>query len=233
MLIIDSFVLSVKKTTVMEKRLSLKGVTFCGIVVTLVLASLLFSSCLKDGEDTIVLPLPDGKIPTSVIPQNLQDSLTRNGFIINEGINPPDIEGVYLASPLDLHYSSDGYNNAFYDLTMTFRDQKARGLITYSERQRDTVEGASIAAQVIGEDSNFTMYCYQYVFDYAGSTQLWRCKIATVVSGVKTNRGFRDCQYSYIMLEKVAISDYYYSMLAKEETFRIYKDGDRLATRIR
>ena len=90
-----------------------------------------------------------------------------------------------------------------------------------------------ISAQVIGEDSNFTMYCYQYISEYAGATQLWRCKIATVISGIKTSRGFRDCQYSYIMLDKEAISDYYYSMLAKVETFRIYFDGDSLATKIR
>lgn len=211
----------------------MRCVTLCSIVVTLALASMLFTSCLKDGDDTIVLPLPDGKIPTSIIPQNLQDSLTGNGFVIHEGINPPNIEGVYLASPFNLHYASDGYNNVFYDLTMTLRDQKARGLITYSERQRDTIEGASISAQVIGEDSNFTMYCYQYISEYAGATQLWRCKIATVVSGIKTSRGFRDCQYSYIMLDKEAISDYYYSMLAKVETFRIYFDGDSLATKIR
>lgn len=217
----------------MKKKLTMKQVTKLCLLVTAMLSSLVFTSCLKDGDDTIVLPLPDGKIPTSIIPQNLQDSLTSNGFVINEGINPPNIEGVYLASPLSLQYASDGYNNLFYDLTMTFKDQKARGLITYSERQRDTVEGNSISAQVIGEDSNFTMYCYQYISEYSGATQLWKCKIATVVSGIKTAKGFRNCQYSYIMLEKEAISDYYYNMLTNVETFRIYYDGDKLATKIR
>lgn len=194
---------------------------------------LLFTSCLKDGDDTIVLPLPDGKIPYSVISEELQDSLKNNGFVIHEGITPQNIEGSYLAAPLTLHYASDGYTNNFYDLTMTFRNQMQRGMVTYSERQRDTVEGASIAAQVIGHDSCFTMYCYQYVANYSGAIRLWNCKIATVVSGIITKNGIRDCQYSYIMLEKEAINDNYLSQLAKDETFRIYKDGDSMATKIR
>lgn len=202
-------------------------------LAVLTIAALLFSACLKDGDDTLVLPLPDGKIPYEVIPQNMQDSLISNGFIINEGINPPIIEGVYLASPLDLQYSSDGYNNIFYDLTMSFVEQKARGMITYSERQKDTVEGESIKAQVIGHDSCFTMYCYQYISEYSGAEQLWKCKIATVISGIANKNGFRNCQYSFIMLEKEAINDYYYSQLTALETFRIYHDGDNFATKIR
>lgn len=201
--------------------------------VILAFGGLLFTSCVKEGDDTIVLPLPDGKIPYSVIPERLQDSLVNNGFTIYEGINPPNIEGIYLAAPLDLHYASDDYQNLFYDLTMTFSGQKRRGMVTYSERQRDTVEGESISAQVIGHDSCFTMYCYQYVSEYSGAEQLWRCKIATVISGIATGRGIRNCQYSYIMLENEAIDDYYMSQLANIETFRIYFDGDKMAKKIR
>lgn len=217
----------------MKKNYTLRSVTTFLMLGILSMTSLLFTSCLKDGDDTIVLPLPDGKIPYSVIPENMQDSLIQNGFVINEGLTPPNIEGVYLAAPLDLHYASDNYTNKFYDLTMTFKDQKRRGMITYAERQRDTIEGASISAQVIGHDSCFTMYCHQYIYDYAGAIQLWKCKIATVISGIATSSGFRNCQYSYIMLEKDAINDYYISQLAANETFRIYKDGDGMATKIR
>ena len=217
----------------MKNYLSMKRKTIMKKLIFVAFAGLLLASCQREGEDTIVLPLPDGKIPYSVISEDLQDSLINNGFVINEGITPPNIEGVYLAAPLLLHYASDRYTNNFYDLTMTFKNQMQRGMITYSERQRDTVEGASISAQVIGHDSCFTMYCYQYLANYSGATRLWNCKIATVVSGIITSVGIRNCQYSYIMLEKEAISDYYLSQLAEDETFRIYKDGDNLATKIR
>ena len=68
---------------------------------------LLFSGCLKEGNDTIVLPLPDGKIPYSVIPEQLQDSLRTHGLTIHEGVNPGNIDGRFLSSPIVLHYSSD------------------------------------------------------------------------------------------------------------------------------
>ena len=51
-----------------------------------------FSSCLKYGDDTIVLPQPTGKIPPSVIPTDLQDSLIHHDFPIHEGVEPPDVE---------------------------------------------------------------------------------------------------------------------------------------------
>lgn len=192
----------------------------------------LFSSCLKEGDDTIVIPLPDGKIPYSVIPKELQDSLTNNGFIINEGITPPNIEGIYQASPFNLHYASDDYENLFYNLTMTFREQKRRGMITYAERQRDTVEGASIAAQVIGHDSCFTMYCYQNLAEYSNYQILWNCRVATIISGTMTPAGIKNYQYAYILLDKEATNDFYYSMLADTNTFRIYTDGDNIATKL-
>lgn len=217
----------------MRKKTTLRNVVAVMVAVVLAVSGMLFTSCVKEGDETIVIPLPDGKIPYSVISESLQDSLLANGFTINEGINPPNIEGVYLAAPLDLHYASDGYSNKFYDLTMTLTGQKMRGMITYSEMQRNTVLGSSIEAQVIGHDSCFTMYCYQYISENSGATQLWKCKIVTVVSGISTDDGFRNCQYSYIMLDREAINDYYLSQLAAYETFRIYYDGDRLAEKIR
>ena len=216
-------------STVFLKRIIKPSSAACLIIAV----CLLFSSCLKEGDDTIVIPLPDGKIPVSVIPTNMQESLTDNGFVINEGITPPNIEGMFVASPFDLLYSSDNYINSFYNLTMTMRDQKRRGMVIYTERQRDTIDGESIAAQVIGHDSCFTMYCYQYLQEYSGAELLWKCKTATVVSGVMTPVGIRNCQYAFIMLEKDAPTTYYYNQLADINTLRIFCDGDGIASKIR
>ena len=86
------------------------------IVGVFVISIFLFTGCLKEGNDTIVLPLPDGKIPYSLIPESLQDSLRAHGFEINEGIEPPMIMGKYLSSPMQLQYASDNYINDFADL---------------------------------------------------------------------------------------------------------------------
>ena len=201
--------------------------------VAILLVAIIAVSCTKEGDDTIVLPSPARQIPFSVIADDLQDSLAAHGFVINEGTNPPVIDGYYLIQPLTISYASDGYVNAFHDLYMNFSNQNNRGLLQYAERQRDTVEGQSIAARVIGHDNKFTMYCYQETSEYSGSTVLWRCKSVTVASGELTPTGIADCQYAIIILDEEAINDYYYSLLAPVGTYRIFYDGDSLAVKIR
>lgn len=199
----------------------------------LLLPIMMFSGCLKEGDDTLVLPTPDGKIPNSVIPQRLQDSLIAHGFRIYEGMTPPIINGSYLASPMNLSYASDSYQNLFYDLYMTFTEQSQRGKVKYSESQRDTINGASFFADVIGSDSSFTMYCYQNIASCSnqGDT-LWRCTTATVVSGEMLPEGINHCQYANIVLDKWAANDYFTSQMPDEGTFRIWADGDSLARKI-
>ena len=208
------------------KRLSI-------LLIHLSLPFLLFTGCLKDGDDTLVLPTPDGKIPYSVVPERLQDSLRDNGFVIHEGINPPTIVGKFRMSPMNLQYASDNYQNTFYDLVMTLTGQYRRGRISYSESQVDTVLGKATMASVIGEGDDFTMYCFQDIskINRAGDT-LYTCTSATVVSGSISKEGIKDCQYSNIILDKWAVNDYYASQIPPVETFRIWNDGDSLATRI-
>ena len=122
---------------------------------------LLFSGCMKEGNDTIVLPLPDGKIPYSVIPEQLQDSLRTHGLTIHEGVNPGNIDGRFLSSPMVLHYSSDNYQELFYDLYMSFSGQKPRGMVKYSETQKhEYIDGQSYMANVIGEGNDVTATRY-------------------------------------------------------------------------
>lgn len=208
-----------------------KRLAIVAMVTTLPL--FLVSGCLKEGDDTLVLPLPNGKIPYSVIPERLQDSLTTHGFIINEGLEPPSINGAFLSSPMDLHYASDDYVNNFFNLYMTFAGQHRRGMVRYNEDQDSIAYGTSIMANVIGKGDLFTMYCYQRLSqqDNAGDT-LWYCKTATVVSGRLDSLGIHNCQYANIMLEKWGSTPDYDSALTATETYRIWFDGDSLAARV-
>jgi hypothetical protein len=47
-----------------------------------------------------------------------------------------------------------------------------------------------------------------------------------------TPAGIKNYQYAYILLDKEATNDFYYSMLADTNTFRIYTDGDNIATKL-
>lgn len=200
----------------------------------LVFPIMLFSGCLKEGNDTIVLPLPDGKIPYSVIPEKLQDTLRLRGLDIHEGVNPDTMNGLFVSSPMELHYASDNYQELFYDLYMRFEGQQQRGLVKYSETQkREDIDGQSIMANVIGEGKDVTMYCYQNVYECnASGDTLWRSKTATVVSGTLSEEGIKDCQYAHVVLDTWAADDYHASPLSKAGTYRIWYDGDGMAKRL-
>ncbi|MBO4599502.1 MAG: hypothetical protein J5641_02055 [Bacteroidales bacterium] len=201
-----------------------------------VLPVLMFTGCLKEGDETIVLPLPNGKIPYDVIPERIQDSLTEHGFVIHEGVYPPKIEGKYVASPMDQEYASDNYYNPnFRYLYMAFAGQQRRGKINYSQVQNDTIilneqqftaaVGDASRAQVIGENDNFTMYCIQEIRPDDDS---WWCKTASVVSGTFTKAGIKDCQYAEYIIDRGGDV----SRLSEVGTYRIWNDGDKLASPI-
>ena len=194
----------------------------------------MFSGCMKEGVDTIVLPLPDGKIPYSVIPENIQDSLRDRGLVIHEGLNPDTLNGHFVSAPMVLQYASDNYQELFYDLYMSFAGQTQRGIIKYNETQkREDIDGRSLMANVIGEGKDITMYCFQNVYECnANGDTLWRSKTATVVSGTIADEGIKNCQYAHIVLDTWALNDYYASPLSAPGTYRIWFDGDSLATRL-
>ena len=203
------------------------------LLALLALPVFLFTSCLKEGEDTIVLPLPYGKIPYDVIPEHIQDSLTAHGFVIYEGVTPPHIEGKYVASPMDMQYASDNYFNPnFRYLYMAFSGQHRRGKINYSQVQHDTIflneqqfldaVGDASRAHVIGEGDNFTMYCIQRITPPDSS---WSCETASVVSGTSTKAGIKNCQYAQYLIKAEGDLE----RIPEIGTYRIWNDGDNLA----
>ena len=203
-----------------------------GIMALLVAAPIFFfSSCLKDSDDTIVLPLPYGKIPYSVIPQNVQDSLRAHGFTINEGTNPPVVEGRYLSSPHKLTYASDNYvNPRFYNVYMLMQEQTPRNRIVYSETQDTCVQGKSLEACVIGNENFFSMYCIQMQSELSNQQDtLWSCKTATVVSGILNSHGIANCQYAQVVIDTFSSNPVYATRLPDKGTYRIFCDSDSLA----
>ena len=67
---------------------------------------------------------------------------------------------------------------------------------------------------------------------YVLGFSLWRSKTATVVSGTISEEGIKDCQYAHIVLDTWALNDFYASPLSAPGTYRIWYDGDSLATRL-
>ena len=202
------------------------------------LALLLFSGCLKDGDDTIVLPQPDGKIPTYVVPQNLQDSLINHGFDIYEGVEPPNIDGTYIIDPMVQTYTNDDSTRhlEYTPLTFTFFDFMERGIVKYKEFQEESLSGVSRGvssqANVIGKGNLFTAYCFQTVEkrDVHTGVLLSSVELISLISGEKTNSGILYCKYALIVKKKnYCNGEGQVIRTLNPETYQIYIDGNDMA----
>ena len=204
------------------------------IWILLALSVFGFTGCLKEGDDTIVLPMPYGKIPYEVVPEQIQEALSLQGFAIHEGVNPTTIKGRFMAEPMEQQFASDGYfNDYFRKLYMEFSGQRPRGKIDYIQGQSDTifldeaqindVIGNAERARVIGEDSNFTMWCVQTIQLDKSS---WS-KTASIVSGTLTKTGILNFQYAEYIIDKEDEN----GRISEVGTYRFWNDGDNMAER--
>lgn len=171
---------------------------FCSIpwpaTVLLLCFSLLTNSCLKEDDATVLLPLPVGTIVGVDIPEGLLDHVQ-----INEGTNPPSIEGYYMATPVQIEYASDNYWNAeYYNLYMAFSATEGRNNVAYRERQNNST-GSSTIGRIIGDGDDFTLYFTSTMKD---DNEHWSCKTLTIISGSVAEGGIAHFQYANAMLEK-------------------------------
>lgn len=183
-------------------------------------------SCLKDGEETLVLPKVVYATPIDeVIPTTIQSKI-ETYMPIYKGSNPPNIEGTFLVSTMVLVYTSDGeysVGDAFSDETLTFSNQNgATNLLTYSMKQASSV-GSSSDVSVSGSGNNFSAY-----FVTTGTTDNISFKTATVITGNITTSGIENYQEAFVLLEKGSDPD---NKLMAVDTYRVFKDNDGLASK--
>lgn len=191
--------------------------------IFILLLSLSFFACLEKDNETVIIPPYVESIPETIIPSSMIDSL-RPYMIIYDGENPPDIEGGFLASPMELIHASDIYaNNNFYNAKLLFSSQSCRNMICYTEEQ-SSAQLVCDDAIVIGHDANFT---------FAGRAEMrnavagWSCTLGLVISGERSSDGtIRRLEYANIMLEK----NDPYNVLIEVGDFRVYRDSDGTTT---
>jgi hypothetical protein len=184
------------------------------------------SSCLKNADETIVLPeVKYAKPINEVVPIAIQEKL-KVYMPINTGTTPPDIEGTYLINPDALVYTSDGQFSVGYvftDETIMFSGQNnVTNIITYKDKQGNSSQ-SSDDVSVSGTGDNFTAY-----FNTEGEydDKVTTFKTATIISGTISPSGIKNLTSAFVMLEKndpnkilMAVNDY-----------RIFKDGNGLAS---
>ena len=206
-------------------------------LLVLTTITLIFSGCLYDGGETIVLPINDINpeleiVSSEAIPSEIRSQFT-NYMTIHEGSNPPIITGYYLFSPATTVYCSDwgygGYDvgKVVADLYIYFGEQNKWQIDEYKEKQSGNI-GTAKDVVIVGSGKDFTAYYIveEYLdYDNDGSNESYT-KTSVLFSGTLTQDGIEDAQYAFILLEAIDPLD----KIMKENEFRIFKDGDGLAS---
>lgn len=201
------------------------------LLAAVLLSAPLLPSCLSDGDDTIVL---EGKNPTGIyraIPKETVDKL-KYYMPINEGNNPPNIEGCYEINPCLAVYCEDEGNGGFEPghkfapTKIRFYNQDSKtGTIDYEEKQGKSVKIGK-GAFVSGSGDDFSVYFDTYAESQSDSGFVIHYTTALLVSGTIKNNGIQNINYAFTMVSK---ENDRYDELMEEGIFRVINDGDGLA----
>lgn len=158
-----------------------------------------------------------------VVPEDIQDKISEHIPIYN-GVNPPNIEGVYFVDPFVAVFCED---NGFepgaqvVPVYIRFSNQNAEfNTLDYEEKSVNSADEGK-GAFICGSGSRFTAF-----FNTVGYTKDIFNKTALVVSGTKTSSGIENLYYAFIMIEKGEDPD---NILMQEGYFRVFKDEDGLS----
>lgn len=178
----------------------------------------LLTTCNRDNT-TIALPF----IGTAqeVIPEEIREAIGEH-INIYEGTNPPRIEGQYIASPMIMAFSSDGYNttNGFADHYFAFTNQHGN-VCDYEEKQGNSY-GTAHNVSIIGSGNNFTAY---FVSENAYNDGVTFFTESTIISGTVTPSGIQNFQYAFILTDKTDPDN----RIMDVNEYRVFYDGDYMA----
>jgi hypothetical protein len=171
---------------------------------------------------------------TSNLPQEVQNMLTpdqlkvleEHGLIINEGINPPDIQGVYYSNYNYCTFDSTGLiegstvDNYFW----TFYDQNDKNVKLDYTAQTIQDQASGAGAFITGDGELFSVFVelvgVNFGVDYT---------TVMVISGRKTTDGINDFMFGLILTDKDTTADPFDAIMMPIDGHRIFEEYDDLA----
>ncbi len=214
------------------KLVDMKSISKIG-VMALVLFGMVFASCTKNDENTIVLIGEERYIDDilTVIPDTLKPMFDAVFGVIPEGPVPPKIEGSYVVDPKQ-RVSSNVSNwplsviepNVYLRFSEQHNGVVNMDLNEATEQMTDTVF-------VMGHNNDFTVYFIENKsYDVPFNTQSFhvRVKRGVIMKGTVSDRGFADFSIASIIMEAEDNSGGLLGQYAPGSFF-LYRDGNGLA----
>ncbi len=182
---------------------------------------LLLDSCKKKTPE----PTLSAKIQ-QIVPATLLNDLKTKGMPINEGLNPPNIEGIFISNPhtLEVPYVGDpnskGY--VFNSLILRFSNQNSKELSVNIDTKSGSTIASGIGGFISGTGNKFSIFAELSVQNGTATGKQVR-----IFSGEITSQGIKDFYSTLVFTEKNDPNNFFIEIGAA----RIIKDSDGLASR--
>ncbi|MBN2322615.1 MAG: hypothetical protein JXQ30_02675 [Spirochaetes bacterium] len=163
-----------------------------------------------------------------IISDDQLDQLKSHGLPINEGLTPPNIEGIYVADELICTYDSGGYfgGSLISDYYYKIEDQTDQNTFTFSYRtESGSDEALGKGSFISGSDQNFSLFVE--VEGVSVGVPDITYKQVKVYSGTLTTEGLANWNYGFILTYK---SDDPEPRLMAVNDHRIFDEQDDLVS---
>lgn len=198
---------------------------------------LVFGSCKKEEEN---LEVGFSQEIENFVPDSTIEKMRDLGMVINEGKQPPSIEGTYLVSPMIMkssNVSNEPYEigHKFVDYELDFYEQDNVNL-TIKLDTKGIGSSNNIISETIGEGSfisgyneTFSVFTIEDGYLLKSTYDTAYFKTLAVTSGRITADGIKDYHEAIWMLD-----DYEdpYRTLIPINSGRVFIDSDSLATNV-
>ncbi len=165
----------------------------------------------------------------AIISEDFIAKMAANGMTINEGTNPPNIEGIFATGVLKMIYTSlekdfpigeeiESYRFKFYDQVGT-RVKTDYVNEAFINEEQATGRGTIIS----GNGNKFTAYLDMNIIDSGIKT-----RDVSVLSGEITPNGIKNFQYGFLKIEKIGDTR---NKLVPEGTIRLWVSKNKLAVK--
>ncbi len=205
-----------------------------GIVTTL----LFFNSCLKEGNETLVLPneviskVNEQGLTREIVdlvPQDILDEMQQLGMILYGGENPPNIEGIYLLDSttlLNSNISSDTPGKIYKDETITFRNQNGENLTIECLLSTNTSYGSGYGSYTVGEGNLFSVFVKVLNVHTDSNDSTFAVR---VYSGEMEETGIRNLHFALFMLDDFGDPNGHFIDIGQG---RVFYDGDYFSEKL-
>jgi len=190
------------------------------LFLPVVLISLLLVNCQTGSKYDLPSQVQD------IITDDQLGKLEEGGLIINEGLDPPKIEGIYEGDSLIRTFDSDGHGigNTITSYYYRIENQTDENTITFSYRTWSGSDQAlGIGAFISGSDQSFTLFVE--VEGYHPGDDI-HYRDVEVYSGTYTAEGIAHWEYGFIRTYKSVDLDLYMDV----GDYRGYEEEDDLAS---